>query len=161
MLAAATQALKLRQCTLKRFAPHGTLRLTGLHRREHARCIAILHRARQPRWWQLCPALAVIDPGPAAVLTDLIIEVTSEPQLRRIQNGRCVEHRLGWLALDQHRRTTRPEDAGLPAADRLTAQRASAEERGRRWPASRRWHGTTYTTKNATQSRPQVQRGKH
>src|SRR3546814_9725417 len=41
MLAAATQALKLRQCTLKRFAPHGTLRLTGLHRREHARCIAI------------------------------------------------------------------------------------------------------------------------
>src|SRR3546814_15171112 len=95
MLAAATQALKLRQCTLKRFAPHGTLRLTGLHRREHARCIAILHRARQPRWWQLCPALAVIDPGPAAVLTDLIIEVTSEPQLRRIQNGRCVEHRLG------------------------------------------------------------------
>src|SRR3546814_3096244 len=79
----------------------------------HARCIAILHRARQPRWWQLCPALAVIDPGPAAVLTDLIIEVTSEPQLRRIQNGRCVEHRLGWLALDQHRRTTRPEDAGL------------------------------------------------
>src|SRR3546814_6217037 len=98
-----------------------TLRLTGLHRREHARCIAILHRARQPRWWQLCPALAVIDPGPAAVLTDLIIEVTSEPQLRRIQNGRCVEHRLGWLALDQHRRTTRPEDAGLLAADRLTA----------------------------------------
>src|SRR3546814_14588773 len=68
-----------------------TLRLTGLHRREHARCIAILHRARQPRWWQLCPALAVIDPGPAAVLTDLIIEVTSEPQLRRIPNGRCVE----------------------------------------------------------------------
>src|SRR3546814_4972226 len=79
------------------------------------------HRPRQPRWWQLCPALAVIDPGPAAVLTDLIIEVTSEPQLRRIQNGRCVEHRLGWLALDQHRRTTRPEDAGLLAADRLTA----------------------------------------
>src|SRR3546814_11672611 len=96
-----------------------TLRLTGLHRREHARCIAILHRARQPRWWQLCPALAVIDPGPAAVLTDLIIEVTSEPQLRRIQNGRCVEHRLGWLALDPHRRTTRPAEAGPHAADRL------------------------------------------
>src|SRR3546814_7301717 len=54
-------------------------------------------------------------------MTELIIEVTSEPQLRRIQNGRCVEHRLGWLALDQHRRTTRPEDAGLLAADRLTA----------------------------------------
>src|SRR3546814_18244655 len=70
MLAAATLALKLRQCMLNRCAPHGTLRLTGLHRREHARCIAILHRARQPRWWQLCPALAVIDPGPAAVLTE-------------------------------------------------------------------------------------------
>src|SRR3546814_5355602 len=34
MLAAATQALKLRQCTLKRFAPHGTLTMTGLHRRD-------------------------------------------------------------------------------------------------------------------------------
>src|SRR3546814_11271522 len=123
MLAAATQALKLRQCTLKRFAPHGTLRLTGLHRREHARCIAILHRARQPRWWQLCPALAVIDPGPAAVLTDLLIEVTSEPPLRRIQNGRCVAHRLGWLALAQHRRTTRPEAPRLLAAEERTRLR--------------------------------------
>src|SRR3546814_7357526 len=108
MLAAATQALKLRQCTLKRFAPHGTLRLTGLHRREHARCIAILHRARQPRWWQLCPALAVIDPGPAAVLTDLIIEVTrSEEHTSELQSLMRISYAVFCLKKKtQQNRTT-------------------------------------------------------
>src|SRR3546814_18904443 len=92
MLAAATQALKLRQCTLKRFAPHGTLRLTGLHRREHARCIAILHRARQPRWWQLCPALAVIDPGPAPVLHPQ--SRTARPDRKSVVEAKSVSVRV-------------------------------------------------------------------